>query len=630
MKERGQVGDSPPPDPAFMLHLKKMEKGEGENVLKKYFISMVIALLIISSFGSLQLGGNKVQAAADYTYSEIGQIITEEAIKMAIPPEVAKAIAFEESAWNQEKISSVGAIGVMQVYKPEATDAEKEKLKNNTRYNIQQGLKILNDKFEGKSGKLPSVNDNDRDVLESWYFAVLAYNSVVQKNSPIIKSDGSGDRNLDAYQEKVYQSIEEYSISGDVQPIPFTFELDDFSYGEKNELYFEKFHYELPKEALHKTAQNYENQDIVITAKSANFRDAPSSKAKSVASTTEREPITLKSNRVHDQSSKYGVSDASMVYKHYVWYKVELESGKEAYIASGDLIHLGQRLSGPDRYKTAAAIAQEGWPNGADTVVIARGGDYPDALAGTPLAHLLDAPMLLTQDNKLTESTKVELERLNPNKVIILGSAGAITNDVKREIEGMGIEVARHGGADRFETASLIADELPKSNTAILAYGKNFPDALSIAPYAAKNGFPIYLALRDTLPEATAKAIKNYENVVVVGSNGVISEKALTSVSNYKRYAGKDRYETNADILKNLSLGNEQAYVATGKSFPDALTGAVLAAKNDAPLVLSTPKSLQPVTHSYLNNTSFNRFSLLGGDDVINVEKDLTEILLNN
>ncbi|MFP3340702.1 cell wall-binding repeat-containing protein, partial [Micrococcus sp. SIMBA_131] len=75
------------------------------------------------------------------------------------------------------------------------------------------------------------------------------------------------------------------------------------------------------------------------------------------------------------------------------------------------------------------AISQKGW-NHADTVVLARGGEFPDALAGTPLAYQHDAPMLLTEDNKLTDSTKKELERLEPNKVIILGSSGAITDKV--------------------------------------------------------------------------------------------------------------------------------------------------------------------------------------------------------
>ncbi|MFP3472029.1 hypothetical protein R0J90_18440, partial [Micrococcus sp. SIMBA_144] len=82
-----------------------------------------------------------------------------------------------------------------------------------------------------------------------------------------------------------------------------------------------------------------------------------------------------------------------------------------------------------------------------------------------------DAPMLLTEDNKLTDSTKKEFERLEPNKVIILGSSGAITNKVSDEIKAMGIEVERFGGKNRLDTAAIIADNLPKKNdTAVLAY----------------------------------------------------------------------------------------------------------------------------------------------------------------
>ncbi|MFP3441610.1 cell wall-binding repeat-containing protein, partial [Pantoea sp. SIMBA_133] len=90
--------------------------------------------------------------------------------------------------------------------------------------------------------------------------------------------------------------------------------------------------------------------------------------------------------------------------------------------------------------------------------------------------------------------------------------------------------------------------------------------------FAARNAYPIYLSLTDKLPKETAAEIQNYENVIVVGSNGVISEKALTELADYERYAGQDRFETNQEIIKNLPLGNEQAYFATGKGFADALT----------------------------------------------------------
>ncbi|MBO1913294.1 cell wall-binding repeat-containing protein, partial [Microvirga sp. 3-52] len=53
------------------------------------------------------------------------------------------------------------------------------------------------------------------------------------------------------------------------------------------------------------------------------------------------------------------------------------------------------RISGKDRYLTAIEISQQGWTK-SDKVVLARGDGFADALAGVPLAHELNAPILLT------------------------------------------------------------------------------------------------------------------------------------------------------------------------------------------------------------------------------------------
>ncbi|MFP3441662.1 cell wall-binding repeat-containing protein, partial [Pantoea sp. SIMBA_133] len=53
-----------------------------------------------------------------------------------------------------------------------------------------------------------------------------------------------------------------------------------------------------------------------------------------------------------------------------------------------------ERISGKDRYKTAIEVSKAGWEK-SDTVVLARGDEYPDALAGAPLAYKYDAPILL-------------------------------------------------------------------------------------------------------------------------------------------------------------------------------------------------------------------------------------------
>ena len=85
------------------------------------------------------------------TFQEINEMLTTAAIDAKIPPEVVKAIAMEESDWNQYKngaplVSDDNGIGIMQVtdYDP----SEEEKLKTDIKYNIKRGIDILNEKYE--------------------------------------------------------------------------------------------------------------------------------------------------------------------------------------------------------------------------------------------------------------------------------------------------------------------------------------------------------------------------------------------------------------------------------------------------------------------------------------------------
>ncbi|MGI6366724.1 MAG: cell wall-binding repeat-containing protein [Bacillota bacterium] len=69
------------------------------------------------------------------------------------------------------------------------------------------------------------------------------------------------------------------------------------------------------------------------------------------------------------------------------------------------------RISGSDRYATAVEVSKSGWSS-ASVVVLARGDDYADALAGVPLAYRLGAPILLVEPNRLPSVTRQELVRL--------------------------------------------------------------------------------------------------------------------------------------------------------------------------------------------------------------------------
>lgn len=283
------------------------------------------------------------------------------------------------------------------------------------------------------------------------------------------------------------------------------------------------------------------------------------------------------------------------------------------------------RISGASRYLTAIAISKAGW-NSADTVVLATAANFPDALAGGPLAFQENAPILLTAAKTLTPETKQEIVRLGASKVIILGSAGAVSTEVEAELVGMDLTVQRIGGQSRFDTAALIAKEL-NSDQAVIANGLNFPDVLSVSSYAARKGIPILLTRTDRLPEETKAALTNTTSTYVIGSAGAVSEGVYKILPNPTRLGGKDRYETGYIVARTLSLGTKKAYIATGMNFPDALAGSVLAAKNDAPILLVRPEKIPEATSRQL--AAYEDFSIFGGTGAVsdNVKMLLDEEL---
>lgn len=142
--------------------------------------------------------------------NEIRQKIADEARKQGIPPEILKAIAATESNYTQfnadgsPNISSDGGIGIMQVT-PANIDIQVdiEKLKTDIDYNIEIGAKVLANKWD--LSYLPKINNHDKNVLEDWYFAIMAYNGLSKQNDPALYPGRT-------YQERVYQRIERASL----------------------------------------------------------------------------------------------------------------------------------------------------------------------------------------------------------------------------------------------------------------------------------------------------------------------------------------------------------------------------------------------------------------------------------
>lgn len=284
------------------------------------------------------------------------------------------------------------------------------------------------------------------------------------------------------------------------------------------------------------------------------------------------------------------------------------------------------RLGGKDRYETAAAISKSGWTQ-SENVILVNGNNFPDALVGASFARLKDAPVLITPSDKLDGNIAAEITRLGAKTVYILGNSEsvstAVENDLKRKYN-----VVRIGGAKVFDTAVKVGEEVRKIkqfNTVVVASQANFPDALAMAPFSGMNTMPILFSDKQSLRDDTMKAIQDWgiKNVVILGGTGVISDAIDTQLKdkgiNVTRLAGQDRYDTALQIIKHFkpSEGYKNISIATGESYPDALTGAGLAAKNNTPLVLVSRDSVKTNVAEYINSNKIDNAYIFGGSGVV-------------
>lgn len=140
-----------------------------------------------------------------------------------------------------------------------------------------------------------------------------------------------------------------------------------------------------------------------------------------------------------------------------------------------------RRLSGADRFETAAAIAAHGFPSGPTTAYLVNGSITPDAVVA---GSLQDGPVLLTsQDGRgIPPATAAAIAELGPGSVVALGGTASVSDEALAEAAA-GRATERVGGADRYDTARLIADRAYPSRTSRVYLargdGENFVDALS-------------------------------------------------------------------------------------------------------------------------------------------------------
>ncbi len=105
---------------------------------------------------------------------------------------------------------------------------------------------------------------------------------------------------------------------------------------------------------------------------------------------------------------------------------------------TGDIFkYYSGRLSGKDRYETATEIAKAYeivLEMDVSNIILVNGENFPDALTSGIASVYTQAPVLLTQSNKLNQYTKDYLKTHPIKNVIIVGGENSVSRDIEKEI----------------------------------------------------------------------------------------------------------------------------------------------------------------------------------------------------
>jgi Uncharacterized vancomycin resistance protein len=303
------------------------------------------------------------------------------------------------------------------------------------------------------------------------------------------------------------------------------------------------------------------------------------------------------------------------------------------------------RLFGQTRYETAKAISEYYNPGKVQNVILTTGNGFADALSASVFAHQKNAPILLTD-----VSVEASQEAINyitqhldsSGTVYLIGGIGAIGKQFETKLNSLGFyNIVRISGNNRYETSEQLARSLDNTtiSAAVISSGESYPDALSIAGFAANKGWPILLTPQNSLPQKIIDYLleKKPAKIYITGGTGVVTENVKNEISgllpetNVERLAGKDRFETNIAIAKTFSPNPLTLFLTTGYGFADALAGSVLAARSGDPIILidpselTLPKSTADYFGKFYTNSLDSNLVSFGGCGVVT-----NEIIINS
>lgn len=281
------------------------------------------------------------------------------------------------------------------------------------------------------------------------------------------------------------------------------------------------------------------------------------------------------------------------------------------------------RLYGNNRYDTSIRTAdalKKAWNiSKFDNIIVADGRNYADALAGSYLAKVKNAPILLVGSDSGSQqqaSRYISQNLKTGGTVYILGGTGAVSANFENMISTY--DVKRLAGDNRWLTNIEILKEAGVNDgELVVCSGMDFADSLS----ASSVGKPILLVDDKVYSQQISYLHSvNIDNIYIIGGTGAVNNTVANTMKkcgSIKRIAGQNRYETSVAVA-NRFFGEKygSAMFAYGDNFPDGLSGSPLAMALDAPLILINNRNTD-LAGEYAENMHVYGTITLGGPSLI-------------
>ena len=278
------------------------------------------------------------------------------------------------------------------------------------------------------------------------------------------------------------------------------------------------------------------------------------------------------------------------------------------------------RIGGANRFETAVKVAERLKDklgiSRFNTIIVASGGDFADALSAAPLASEKDAPILVVNGYNEDYVKAYIDENLSPDgRVYIIGETAAVPAEFEKSLSSH--KVTRLGGADRYETnlEVLKALNLSGESEIMIASGLDYADALS----ASATGNPVLL-VKDCVfdyQKSYLMTLGGDDEYFVIGGTAAVNERTMDQIEELagdrvSRVWGDDRFKTAEAVANKFFKNARTMYIASGCDFPDSLTGGVIAHENGAPMLLVSERNYSEAAR-FADTHSVRKVTAIGG-----------------